>query len=221
MPCPKKTKFGGRAIKDAESICNSNKETDSRIILIGTIPISLNCFTISLTLLTFIKSKEMEKSLVKVKEKQPMVDEGCIYKGITIEPSKGSRPHNVILEEFTVEMKKTHSVKCTKGATLDVMPHPPPKWMRGRHMGLGLLNLVFRHWWTHFKSSYHNHSKTIKLPSWWCLKCPLHILESHLLVLTQVPLLLKYFIYITKTKSKTYIRKTLNTVLALTNAECL
>ena len=64
MPSPKKTKFGRRATKDAKSICNSDKETYSRIILIGTIPISLNCFISSLTLPTFFKSKEMEKSLV-------------------------------------------------------------------------------------------------------------------------------------------------------------
>ena len=71
---------------------------------------SLNCFTISLTLLVFFKSKEMEKSLVEVKEKQPAVDEGYIYKGITIKPSKGSRPQKVILEKPTMEMKKTHSM---------------------------------------------------------------------------------------------------------------
>ena len=43
MPSPEKTKFGRRAIEDAKSICNLDKETDSGIILIGTIPISLNC----------------------------------------------------------------------------------------------------------------------------------------------------------------------------------
>ena len=87
MPSPRKTKFGKIAIEDAKSICNSDKETDSGIILIGTIPISLNCSTSSLTLPTFFKSKEMEKSLVEVKEKQSTVDEG-----VTIKPSKGSRP---------------------------------------------------------------------------------------------------------------------------------
>ena len=92
MPSPEKTKFGRRAIEDAKSICNSDKETYSRIILIGTISISLNCSTSSLTLLFFLKSKEIEKSLVEVKEKQPIVDEANIYKGITIEPSKGSGP---------------------------------------------------------------------------------------------------------------------------------
>ena len=57
MPSLEKTKFGKRAIEDAKSICNSDKETDSGIILIGTIPISLNCSTSSLTLPAFFKLK--------------------------------------------------------------------------------------------------------------------------------------------------------------------
>ena len=52
---PKKTKFERRAIEDAKSICNSDKETNSGIILIGTLPISLNYSTSSLTLSTFFK----------------------------------------------------------------------------------------------------------------------------------------------------------------------
>ena len=92
IPSPKKTKVGRRAIKDAKSICYSDKETYSGIILICTIPISLNCYTSSLTLPAFFKLKEMEKSLVEVKEKQPTIDGGGMYKGITIEPSKGSMP---------------------------------------------------------------------------------------------------------------------------------
>ena len=92
MPSLEKTEFGRRAIVDAKSICNSDKEIDLGIILIGTIPISLNCSTSSLTLSSFFKSKEMEKSLVEVKGKQPTVDEGHMYKGVTVEPSKGSKP---------------------------------------------------------------------------------------------------------------------------------
>ena len=110
MPSPEKTNFGKRAIEDAKSICNSDKEIDSRIILMDTIPISLNCSISSLNLPALFKSKDMEKSLVEVKEKQPTVDEGRMYKGVTIEPSKGSRPQNVILEKPTVEMTKTHSM---------------------------------------------------------------------------------------------------------------
>ena len=115
MPSPKKTKFGRRGIEDAKSIFNSDKETYSRIILIGTIPISLNCSTSSLTFPAFFKSKEMENSLVGVKEKQPTVDEGRMYKGVTIEPSKGSRPQNVLLEKLTVEITKTHSMSNLQG----------------------------------------------------------------------------------------------------------
>ena len=116
MLSPEKTKFGRRGTKDAKSICNSDKETNSRIILIGIIPISLNCFTSSLTLLAFFKSKEMKKSLVEVKEKQPTVDEDRMYKGVTIEPSKVSRPQNVILEKPIVEMTKTHSMSNQQGS---------------------------------------------------------------------------------------------------------
>ena len=115
MPSPENTKFGRRVIDDAKSICNSNKETDSIIILIGIIPISLNCSTISLTLLAFFKSRKMEKSLIEVKEKQPMIDEGHMYKGVSIEPSKGSRPHNMILEKPIVELTKTHSISNLQG----------------------------------------------------------------------------------------------------------
>ena len=71
-----KIKFGRRATEDGKSIFNSDKETDLGIILIGTIHISLNCSTSSLTLSTFFKSKEMKKSLVEVKKKQPTEDEG-------------------------------------------------------------------------------------------------------------------------------------------------
>ena len=52
--------------------------------MIGTNLFSLNYSTSFLTLSAFFKSKEMEESLVEVKQKQPTADEGCIYKGITI-----------------------------------------------------------------------------------------------------------------------------------------
>ena len=57
----------------------------------------------------------MEKILVEVKEKQHTVDEGRMYKEITTEPSKGSRPQNVILEKPTMEMTKTHSMSNLQG----------------------------------------------------------------------------------------------------------
>ena len=105
-----KTKYGGKATENVEFICSLNEETDLGTILIGANIFSLNYSTSSITLSAFFKLKEMEESLVEVKHKQPTTDEGCIYKGIIIEPFKESRPQNVILEKLTVEMTKTHSM---------------------------------------------------------------------------------------------------------------
>ena len=63
-------------MEDDESSYKSTEELgeemDLRTILIGTFPISLKCSTISLTLLDFFKSKEIEESLVEVeKEHSP------------------------------------------------------------------------------------------------------------------------------------------------------
>ena len=49
VPILGKTKFRRRAIEDAKSICYSDKETYSRISIIGTIPMSLNYSTSFLT----------------------------------------------------------------------------------------------------------------------------------------------------------------------------
>ena len=114
MPSLEKTKSIGKAIENVESIWISNEE-NLGTILIGTNPISLNYSTSSLTLPAFFKSKEMEENLVEVKHKQPTAYEGFIYKRITIEPSKESRPHNVILGKSTVEITKTHSMSNLKG----------------------------------------------------------------------------------------------------------
>ena len=57
----------------------------------------------------------MEKSLVEMKENQPTIDEGYMYKVVTIEPSKGRGPQNVILEKPTVEMTKMHSMSNLQG----------------------------------------------------------------------------------------------------------
>ena len=75
----------------------------------------MNYSTSSLTLLAFFKSKEMEESLVEVKQKQLTTYEGYIYKGITIEPAKESRPQKVILEKPTVEMIRTHPMSNLQG----------------------------------------------------------------------------------------------------------
>ena len=119
-PKLKITKFERRATEDAKSICSSNKETYSGIILICTIYISLNCSTSPLTLSVFFKPKKMEENQVEVKKKQPTTDEDRIYKGITTEPSKGSRPQNVIFEKPTMEITKTFNVKSTRGTTQEV-----------------------------------------------------------------------------------------------------
>ena len=45
-----KTKFGRKATKDMESMSSVDEVMDSKALLIGEIPISLNCSTGSLTL---------------------------------------------------------------------------------------------------------------------------------------------------------------------------
>ena len=67
-PTIKKTKFGRNAVEDDESTEEMEEEMDSRTILIGTFPIALKCSTISQTLPYFLKSKEMEESLVEVEK---------------------------------------------------------------------------------------------------------------------------------------------------------
>ena len=117
MTSLEKTKSGGKATDNVESIYSSNEETDLGTILIGTNHISLNYSTSSLTLPAFFKLKEIMEILVEVKHKQPTVDEGCIYKGIIFEPSKESMPQKVILEKPTMEMTKTHSMSNLQGVS--------------------------------------------------------------------------------------------------------
>ena len=69
MPSLEKPKSGGKAIENVESICSSNEETYLGTILIGTNPFSLNYSTSSLTFLALFKLKEIEESLVEVKQK--------------------------------------------------------------------------------------------------------------------------------------------------------
>ena len=119
MPGLEKTKSKGKAIENVESICSSNDETYLGTILIGTNPLSLNYSISFLTLPTLFKLKEIEESLVKVKQKQPTTDEGYIYKGIIIEPSKESRRQKVILEKPTIE-KNTFNIESTRGFAPEV-----------------------------------------------------------------------------------------------------
>ena len=67
------------------------------------------------------------KNLVKVKKKQPTIEKGCIYKGITIEPSKGNRPQKMKEEKPTVDMIKTHSM-----SNLQVEPHK--RFINGKYL---------------------------------------------------------------------------------------
>ena len=91
IPTLKKTKFKRKATEDYESSFESTeemaKEMDLGTILIGTISISLNCFTISLTMPNLFKSKKTEESLVEVKKVQSIIDSQRV---ITIDSSKGN-----------------------------------------------------------------------------------------------------------------------------------
>ena len=77
---------------------------DLKTILIGTFLVSLKCYTISLTLPCFFKSKEMEKILVEVEKEHLPTEEKHSHRVITIDPSEGSKPQMEILEKHIVEM---------------------------------------------------------------------------------------------------------------------
>ena len=55
VPSLKKTKFGRKATEDMESMSSVDEVMDSGALMIGEILISLNCYTISLTLPTIFK----------------------------------------------------------------------------------------------------------------------------------------------------------------------
>ena len=138
MLTPKKTKFGRKSTKYDEFSYGSTEEMaeemDLGIILIGTIPISLNCSTISLTLPDFFKSKEMEESLLEVQKEKSPVDS---HRLITIDSSEGNMTQKVILEKPTKEMarhirplyviahfsgKPVSKVLVDNGSTINVIP---------------------------------------------------------------------------------------------------
>ena len=79
------------------------EEIDLKTILIGTIPISLKCSIIFLTLPDFFISKEMEESLVEVKKEQCPVESQRV---ITIDSSEGNKAQKLILENSTEEMTR-------------------------------------------------------------------------------------------------------------------
>ena len=60
---------------------------DLMALMIGEIPISLNCFIVSLTMPTIFKSKKIEEDLVEVEGKHPTTEEDVSHGGVTIESS--------------------------------------------------------------------------------------------------------------------------------------
>ena len=74
-----KTKFGRKATKDMESMSSVVEVMDMEALLIGKIPISLNCSTVSLTLLTIFKSKKAKKDLVEVEGKHLATEENYMH----------------------------------------------------------------------------------------------------------------------------------------------
>ena len=92
VPSLEKTKFGRKATKDMESMSNADEVMDSKALLIGEIHISLNCSTISLTLLVIFKLKKAEEDLVEVEWKHLAIKEDKDHGRATIESSKECRP---------------------------------------------------------------------------------------------------------------------------------
>ena len=88
----KKTKFRRKATEDMESMSSVDEVMDIEALLIGEIPITLNCSTISLTLPTIFKSKKVEEDLVEVEGKYPVIKEDEGHSGVTIESSEECRP---------------------------------------------------------------------------------------------------------------------------------
>ena len=106
VPSLEKIKFGRKATENRESMSDGDEVMDSKVLLIGEIPLSLNCFTVSLTLPTIFKSKKAEEDLVKVEGKHHTTEEYEGYSGVTIESSEECRPHKVILQKPFVEMTR-------------------------------------------------------------------------------------------------------------------
>ena len=61
VPSLEKTKSGRKATEDMKLMNSVDELMDSEALMIGEIPISLNCSTVSLTLTTIFKSKKKKK----------------------------------------------------------------------------------------------------------------------------------------------------------------
>ena len=92
VPSLEKTKFGRKATEDMESMRNVDEVMDSKALMIGEIHISLNCYTVSLTLPTIFKSKKTEEDLVEVEGKHPTIEEDVGHGGVTIESYEECKP---------------------------------------------------------------------------------------------------------------------------------
>ena len=90
VPSLEKTKFGRKATEDVELMNSVDEVMDSEALMIGEIPISLNCSTVSLTLPTIFKSKKTKEDLVEVEGKTIKEDVGL--GGVTIESSEECKP---------------------------------------------------------------------------------------------------------------------------------
>ena len=132
-----KTKFRRKTTEDMESMSSENEVMDLEALLIGEIPISLNCSTVSLTLLAIFKLKKAEEDLVEVEGKHLLTKEDEDHGGVTTESSEECRPQKVILEKLSVEMtrhikllyvraclndKSISKVLIDNGSTVNVMP---------------------------------------------------------------------------------------------------
>ena len=106
VPSLEKTKFGRKATEDMESMSSVDEVMELKALLIGEILISLNCSTVTLTLLTIFNSKKAKEDLVEAKGKHLATEEDEDHSGITIESYEECRTHKVILKKPFVEMTR-------------------------------------------------------------------------------------------------------------------
>ena len=92
VPSLEKTRFGRKATEDMKSMSRVDGVIDSEALMIGEIPISLNCSTIFLTLPTIFKSKKTEEDLVELERNHPTIEADVGHGGVTIESSEECIP---------------------------------------------------------------------------------------------------------------------------------
>ena len=71
---------------------NADEVMDSETLLIGEIPIPLNCSTVSLTFPAIFKLKKTEEDLVKIEGKHLTIEEDVGNSRGTIESSEECKP---------------------------------------------------------------------------------------------------------------------------------